>query len=74
LSALVCVAVLPVLLSANRRGAAAARAIALFLMTPVPYLLLLWEAGRPLLLAVPALGLALFFDEAGNPGGLCPSA
>ncbi len=50
-----CVILLPALVSAIRRGSPAGRAVALFLMTPIPYVALLLGHGVIFLVCVIAL-------------------
>jgi hypothetical protein len=69
-----CVILLPALISAIRCGSPAARGTALFLMTPIPYVLLLLGHGGLLLLCVVALALMRTADAATSSRGLCSTA
>ena len=66
-----CTFLLPALISAIRCGSPSARGMALFLMTPIPYALVLFDHGGLFLLCVTVLALMRTADAVTSSRGLC---
>jgi hypothetical protein len=69
-----CVILLPALVSAIQSGKPAARGMALFLMTPIPYTLLVLGHGGLFLFCAVALALIRTADAVTSSRGLCSTA